>query len=218
MSGSNPSGNIQNPVRRYFLKIATYAVRPVNLVRGNGGITYGRKAVIRYGMALDLCGMWRVGQLSTELQDIIMKYPQYFVGEPEPPMGCTPGEVDEEEEEEVEEEDDDDDDTSKYVADVMIYRRVLCLLRPCGIYWACGNWRGRRIIVGHTISREAPRKRLHSLVWHTLYTVLSVASLTDSQIHRLRLRARGRSQVPARVAKVATASEAGFGRAVIAAH
>jgi hypothetical protein len=62
--------------------------------------------MIRCGMALDLCGMWRVEQLSTELQDIIKKYPQYFAGEPVPPMGCTPDEEDEEEEEEGEDDDD----------------------------------------------------------------------------------------------------------------
>jgi hypothetical protein len=49
--------------------------------------------------------MWRVEQHSTELQDIIKKYPQYFAGEPVPPTGGTP-----DEEEEEEEEDDDDDE------------------------------------------------------------------------------------------------------------
>jgi hypothetical protein len=42
MSGSNPSGNLQNPGRRYFLKLSTYAVREVDLVREDDGITYGR--------------------------------------------------------------------------------------------------------------------------------------------------------------------------------
>jgi hypothetical protein len=32
------------------------------------------------------------------------------------------------------------------------------------------------ISVGHTLSREAPRKRLHCLVWHTLNMVAGVAS------------------------------------------
>jgi hypothetical protein len=65
MSGSNPSGNLQNPGCRYFLKLAPYALRAVNLVRDNDRITYGRKATICCCMALDLCGKWRVEQLSS---------------------------------------------------------------------------------------------------------------------------------------------------------
>jgi hypothetical protein len=39
-----------------------------------------------------------------ELQDNNKKYPQYFAGEPVPPMGCTPDE---------EEDDDDEDDDNE---------------------------------------------------------------------------------------------------------
>jgi hypothetical protein len=60
--------------------------------------------------------------------------------------------------------------TSKRAADVVMYRRLLCLLCPCSVYWACGHWCGRGIRVGHPISREAPRKSIHYLVWHTLNT------------------------------------------------
>jgi hypothetical protein len=61
--------------------------------------------MILCGMALDLCGKWRVEQLTTELQDIINKYPQYFSEDPVPPMRGTP----DEDEDDYDDEYDDDE-------------------------------------------------------------------------------------------------------------
>jgi hypothetical protein len=65
---------------KVLLKLAADSVRDVNKQRDKNGITYARKAMIRCGLVLDLCGEWRVQQLRPELQRIISTYPKHFDG------------------------------------------------------------------------------------------------------------------------------------------
>jgi hypothetical protein len=68
----------------FFLKLAAESVRKVNSQRDENGLTYARKAMIRCGLALDVSGEWRIGQLKPELQNIIHKHREYFDGKPLP--------------------------------------------------------------------------------------------------------------------------------------
>jgi hypothetical protein len=74
----NESGKISNPGKRYFLQLAADAVRTVTNARDTNSVRYARKAMIRCGMGLDLCGEWRIEQLSEDLREIIAKHPKKF--------------------------------------------------------------------------------------------------------------------------------------------
>ncbi len=82
------SGKLKNPGKRFFLELAAKSVHAVNGMRDRFGLTYARKAMIRCGMALDVCGRWHEGQLSMELQEIVKNHRVHFngtvVAEPQP--------------------------------------------------------------------------------------------------------------------------------------
>lgn len=80
----NSSGALQNPGKTFLLKLAAEAVRRVNAQRTKSGISFARKAMIRCGLSLDITGEWHVKQLSVELQQIVEKYKNHFMGEPVP--------------------------------------------------------------------------------------------------------------------------------------
>lgn len=77
---TDSSGKIRNPGKTYFMKLAVAAVRDVNYQRDGNGITYGRKAMIRTGIALNINGLWEEGQFSPKLQEIINRHRDYFDG------------------------------------------------------------------------------------------------------------------------------------------
>ena len=52
----------------------------LNSMRDVEGVSCGRKAMIRCGLALNTSGVWEVCQLSTELQKIVEMYPNEFSG------------------------------------------------------------------------------------------------------------------------------------------
>jgi DDE superfamily endonuclease len=52
------SGKILNPGKEFFLRLAADAVRDVNELRDENGLTYSRKAMIRCGLAQDVTGVW----------------------------------------------------------------------------------------------------------------------------------------------------------------
>jgi hypothetical protein len=74
------SGKLSNPGKRYFVKMEAQVVREVNAHRDKNGVTYARKAMIRCGQGMDLCGHWREEQLSYELQRSVKQYPTFFDG------------------------------------------------------------------------------------------------------------------------------------------
>lgn len=80
--GDDASGKLLNPGKKFFLKLASESVRHVNNQRGDDGLTYARKAMIRCGLCLDLNGIWQVSQLYPHLQEIIRKYPDDFNNAP----------------------------------------------------------------------------------------------------------------------------------------
>ena len=80
-SPSGSSGKLKNPGKRFFLTLAATAVRRVNAMRDDHGITYARKAMIRCGLSKDLNGQWHEKQLFPHLQEIVKKYRSNFEGE-----------------------------------------------------------------------------------------------------------------------------------------
>eukprot|EP00474_Spongospora_subterranea_P005517 CRZ05975.1 hypothetical protein [Spongospora subterranea] len=76
------SGKLQNPGKRFFLKLAAESVRKVNHMRDRQGLTYARKAMIRCGLSLNINGLWEESQLFPVLQEIIKKYPEHYEGCP----------------------------------------------------------------------------------------------------------------------------------------
>ena len=74
----NRSGLLPNPGNAYFLRLAADVVRDVNDQRDENGITYARKAMILCGMSLNTNGIWEIGQLKPELQNIIRKHRAEF--------------------------------------------------------------------------------------------------------------------------------------------
>eukprot|EP00171_Calliarthron_tuberculosum_P006261 IDg6261t1 len=61
---SNKSGNICNPGKKFYLRLASRCVREVNLQRDKDGLTCARNAMIITGLALNTNGRWEVGQLT----------------------------------------------------------------------------------------------------------------------------------------------------------
>eukprot|EP00171_Calliarthron_tuberculosum_P010691 IDg10691t1 len=62
--------------------MAAEVVRDVSNRRDNDSVLFVRKAMIRCGLGLNLNGPWEEKQLSSELQEIIKKYPDNFDGAP----------------------------------------------------------------------------------------------------------------------------------------
>ncbi len=73
-------GALQNPRKSFFLRMAAEAVRRVNEQCDQTGLTYARKAMIRYGLSLDIIGEWHEKQLNPDLQIVIEKHRQHFEG------------------------------------------------------------------------------------------------------------------------------------------
>ena len=51
-------------------------------MRDRNGVSYARKAMVRTTMSLNVNGLWKEGQLTDDLQQIIAKHRVYFEGEP----------------------------------------------------------------------------------------------------------------------------------------
>lgn len=80
VSYGTTSGCIPNPGKRFFFKITAQAVRDVNLMRDEKGLTYDRKAMIRCGSDNQRNGLWEIHQLFSHLQNIVSNYRSYFDG------------------------------------------------------------------------------------------------------------------------------------------
>lgn len=60
--------------------MAAGAVDDVNKQKDNEGISYARKAMLLYGMALNTEGVWKEEQLSLQLQGLVAQYRGHFEG------------------------------------------------------------------------------------------------------------------------------------------
>jgi len=78
--GTSQSGKLSNPGKRFFLKIAAKAVKDVSDMRDKNGVSYARKAMMRYGLSLDLNGQWQIFPLFPHLQRIIVNHKDFFDG------------------------------------------------------------------------------------------------------------------------------------------
>ncbi|KAL3700031.1 hypothetical protein R1sor_018053 [Riccia sorocarpa] len=60
-------GELLNPGKNFFLKLAADSVRKVNAMRDKHGLPYTRKAMIQCGLAKNVTGQWEVTQLFPQL-------------------------------------------------------------------------------------------------------------------------------------------------------
>ncbi len=87
-NGEKSSGKLENPGKRFFLKLAADYIRDVNSQEDNHGISYARKAMVRMGMSLNYnpdtgkSTKWEEAQLFSNLQEIIAKHRAHFNCEP----------------------------------------------------------------------------------------------------------------------------------------
>ena len=79
------SGKLNNPGKKFFLKLAADCARAVNSRRDETGMTFARKAMTRCGLGVDENGRWSIDQLYPHLKEIILRYRENFEGQ-EPDM------------------------------------------------------------------------------------------------------------------------------------
>ena len=77
-SNIREDGKLKNPGKSYFLKYAADAVRDINKQMNVNGMNYARKAMIRYGLSLNINGDWEVKRLSPQLQKIVTDFRENF--------------------------------------------------------------------------------------------------------------------------------------------
>jgi len=75
---STQSGKLNH--RHWYMNLAKDCVEAVNGMVDKNGLRLVRKAMIKCGLSCDLDGVWRIEQLSHELQDICNAYPENFNG------------------------------------------------------------------------------------------------------------------------------------------
>ncbi len=71
------SVSLTNPGNRYFLTLIQECVSELNS-RLSGGIGMARRAMISTSLIPDVDGVWRVSQLTNELQEIVANNLPYF--------------------------------------------------------------------------------------------------------------------------------------------
>lgn len=72
------SGNLPNPGKRLFLKLAADAVRDVNRKIDEYGVSYDRKDMLRCGLVKQDNGLWETRNILPHLQTISNKFPENF--------------------------------------------------------------------------------------------------------------------------------------------
>ncbi|KAE9090395.1 hypothetical protein PF006_g25170 [Phytophthora fragariae] len=68
------------PIQRkmFFLKLAAECIRLVNLEKDKNGDNWAKKAMVQCGIDVRRDGVWKIGQLSRELQQVVAAYPEAF--------------------------------------------------------------------------------------------------------------------------------------------
>jgi hypothetical protein len=71
---------LTNPGKKFFLQLTADSIEDVNRQIDIDNMSYARKSMIRYGLALGAGGTWSINQLFPQLQQIVAKHQQYFEG------------------------------------------------------------------------------------------------------------------------------------------
>ncbi len=74
------AGRVRNPGKYFFLKLVKEVVDEFN-ERTIGNISFSRKSLMMCGLISGENGVWEVGQLTDELQQVVKSYVQYFNGQ-----------------------------------------------------------------------------------------------------------------------------------------
>lgn len=90
----NASFKLQRPSRTWYLETAAECVRELNSVKDDNGHSIAYKSMLLTGTAVSDDGVWKPEQLSSENQQIVKEFPEYFSGEKNPyEEGDNAGEV-----------------------------------------------------------------------------------------------------------------------------
>jgi len=73
-------GLLKNLSKHFLLELVAAIVCDVNSERDERGLLYAQKAIIHTGLACNVNREWHIGQLASELQQIIKLYPTHSVG------------------------------------------------------------------------------------------------------------------------------------------
>ena len=76
------SGKINHPSRHWYMSTAKTCIDKINEMRDQNGLLLTRKSMIRCGPSFDINGIWRISQLSNDLQDTVTTYIENFNGVP----------------------------------------------------------------------------------------------------------------------------------------
>ncbi|KAE8997295.1 hypothetical protein PF011_g15542 [Phytophthora fragariae] len=76
--GASSSGKLVNPGKMFILKVAPECIRLVNLEKDKNGDNWAKKAMVQCGLGVPRDGVWKIGQLSRELQQVVAAYPEAF--------------------------------------------------------------------------------------------------------------------------------------------
>ena len=60
LHGSKSSGEVQNPRKQYYIKLAAKFVEEINSRKDRNGSSIARKAMIGCGMSLNYSGVWEI--------------------------------------------------------------------------------------------------------------------------------------------------------------
>lgn len=74
------TGRLTNPGKLFFLQLVKDVVTDLNQRRTDRGITLARESLICTGIAPDIDGIWKVSQLTKELQSIVNEHLDNFNG------------------------------------------------------------------------------------------------------------------------------------------
>lgn len=72
------SGKLTNPGKTFYLNISASVIREVRNQKYKDGLSYIRKDMIVFGVALSINGKWEVCKFLRLLQKIVKKYPENF--------------------------------------------------------------------------------------------------------------------------------------------
>ncbi|KAE9005224.1 hypothetical protein PR002_g16828 [Phytophthora rubi] len=77
-TGASSSGKLANPGKMFILKVAPECIRLVNLEKDKNGDNWAKKAMVQCGLGVPRDGVWKIGQLSRDLQQVVAAYPEAF--------------------------------------------------------------------------------------------------------------------------------------------
>ncbi len=74
------SRKVNHPTRLWYMETAKHCIDVVNAMEDKNGVSFALKFMIQCGLSTDLDGVWRISELSSELQHIVISSLDNFNG------------------------------------------------------------------------------------------------------------------------------------------